>query len=77
MQDESTITEPRLLYYTQGMLTTILNNIYTPIGLVNGARYQAINIVPNENNMSNFWKVYNLANNYSNLLSNGFKQYFM
>lgn len=54
MQDGSIIIRSRLLYYTKGILTTVFNNVYTPIGLVNGARYQAIGIVSDENDISNF-----------------------
>ena len=77
MQDRGTITGLELLYYTKDMLTAMLSNVYTPIGLVNGARYQAVGIVSDENDMSNFRKVSNLANGYSNLLSNRFKHCFV
>lgn len=36
------------------MLIAILNNIYTLISLVNGIRYQVINIISNKNNIFNF-----------------------
>lgn len=59
------------------MLTAMLSNIYTPISLVNGARYQAVGTVPDKNGMFNFRKVHNLANGYSNLLLNKFKYCFI
>lgn len=37
------------------MLIAMLNNVCTPINLVNGARYQVIDIILDENNISNFW----------------------
>lgn len=54
VQDRSTVTRPELLYYTKGLLTTILSNVCRSISLVNEARYQAVDIVPDENSMSNF-----------------------
>lgn len=54
-----------------------LNNVCTSIQLVNRARSQAIGIVLDGNSMSHFRKVYNLANNYNNLFSNGFKHSFV
>lgn len=77
MQDGGTVTRPRLLYYTKNMPTAILSNVCTAIGLVNGARYQAVDIVLDKNSISNFRKVYNLANGCSNLLSNRFKHCFV
>lgn len=59
------------------MLTPVLRNVCLPISLLNKARFQAIDIVPDKNNISDFYKVYYLANNYSNLLLNGFKHCFV
>lgn len=53
MQDKGTITWPKLPYYTKSMPTTMLSNIYIPIGLVNEARYQVVGIILDENSMSN------------------------
>lgn len=77
MQDGNTVTRPRLLNYTKSMLTAMLSNIYTSISLINGVRYQTVGIISDENGMSNFWKVHNLANSCSNLLPNRFKHYFV
>lgn len=46
----------------------MFSNICTSIDSMNEARYQAVNIIPDENGMSNFRKVDNLTNGYSNLL---------
>ena len=54
MQDGDTITGPGLLYYTESMPTTVFNNVCTPLGLVNGTRYQAVGIIPDDNDMFNF-----------------------
>ena len=54
MQDGDIVTGLGLLYYTEGMPTAILSNICTPLALVNGARYQVIGIVLNDNGMFNF-----------------------
>lgn len=53
MQDKDIVTRLKLLYYTKNFFIVILNNLYTSIGLVNRAKYQAINIVSDNNNMSN------------------------
>lgn len=55
MQDKNIITKARLLYYIENMSIAVLNSVYTSIDLVNGAKYQVINIVLEENDMSNFW----------------------
>ena len=54
VQDGGIVTGLKLLYYTENMLTTMLSNVCTLFGLVNGTRYQAIRIVPNDNGMFNF-----------------------
>lgn len=54
MQDGDTITRLGLLYYTEGMPTTMLNNVCIPLGLVNRARSQAVGIVSDNNSMFNF-----------------------
>lgn len=77
VQDGGTVTGPGLLYYTKGMPIAVLSTMCTSIGLVNETRYQAVGIVSDENSISNFRKVHNLANGYSNLLSNGFKYCFV
>jgi hypothetical protein len=46
---EGTAKGPGLFLYTQGMPVTILYNISTPLGLVNGAKGRAAGIVPNPN----------------------------
>lgn len=65
MQDKSTITEPKLLYYTKNMPTTVLNNICIPIYLFSRAKYQVIGIVLDGNSISNFQSIHNLANDCS------------
>jgi PIF1-like helicase len=45
---------PGLFLYTQGMPITILYNICTPLGLVNGARGTAAGIVPDPNGTLSF-----------------------
>lgn len=75
VQDRGTITGPGLLYYTKSILSTGFSNVCISIGLVNEAWYQAISIIPDENGIFNFWKVHDLANSYSNLLSNRYKYY--
>lgn len=77
MQDKGTITKSGLLYNTKSMLIAILSNMCISINLVNKIRYQAVNIISDKNSMSNFRKIHNLANDYSNLWSNGFKYCFV
>ena len=38
----------------KNMLIVIFNNIYTPFGLINRAKYQVIDNVLADSNMSNF-----------------------
>ena len=59
------------------MLTTVLSNIYTLIGLVNGAKYISVGIILDNDGMFNLQLVNNQANNYSNLLSSRFKYNFV
>lgn len=54
MQDRGMVIEIKLLYYTQSMPTTVLSNVYILINLMNKARYQAIDIIPNNNAKFNF-----------------------
>lgn len=51
----------------------MLSNIYTPIGLVNRARYISIDIILDDNDMINYLLIDNQANNYSNLLLTKYK----
>ena len=68
MQDEGAVTGQKLLYYTKGMPTVVFSNVYTPIGLVNRARYISIGIASDDKGIFNLRLVDNQANNYSNLL---------
>ncbi len=77
VQDGGAVTGPGLLYYTKGMPTAVLSNICIPIGLVNGARYISVGIVPNDDGMFNLRLVDNQANNCSNLLSTRWKYNFV
>ena len=77
VQDRGIVTGPRLLYYTKGMSTAMFSNIYTPIGLVNGAKYISIDIISDDDGMFNLRLVDNQANNCSNLLLSKFKYNFM
>ena len=49
VQDGSIVTRPGLLYHTKGMPTAVLSNVYTPLDLVNGARYQVVRINLDDN----------------------------
>ncbi len=53
VQDGGAVTGPGLLYYTEGMPTAVLSNVCTPIGLVNGARYISVGIIPDDDGMFN------------------------
>lgn len=55
MYDKKTVTRPGSLYYTKSMSIIVFSNIYTPIGLINRAKYQAVDIILDNNNMSNIW----------------------
>ena len=68
VQDRGVVIGPGLLYYTKGMPTAMLSNVYTPISLMNRARYISVSIVLNDDNMFNLRLVDNQANNYSNPL---------
>lgn len=60
IQDKSNVTRPRLLYYINNIPIAVFSNIYIFIDLVNyKARYQAIDIIQDNNNISNFWQVLN------------------
>lgn len=50
------------------MLTTLFENVYIFLSLVNRARYISLCIILNDNNIFNLQLVNNHANNYSNLL---------
>lgn len=54
VQDRCTVTRLGLLYYIKSILTTVFNNIYTLIDLVNKAKYKAIDISSDKNSISNF-----------------------
>ena len=54
VQDGGTVTGLGLLYYIEGIPTVVLSNVYTPLDLMNRARYQAVNIVSDDNSMFNF-----------------------
>ncbi len=68
VHDRDAVTKPGLLYYTKGMPTAMFSNVYTPIDLVNKARYISIGIVSDDDGMFNLRLVDNQANNCSNLL---------
>lgn len=77
VQDRGIVTRLGLLYYTKDMFTVMFSNICIFISLVNEAKYQAVDIILNENGISHFWKIHNLANNYSNLLLNKLNHCFL
>lgn len=47
-------TGPGLLYYCQGMPVSVLSNLCTPLGIVNGARATAYGVVTHPDGKSNF-----------------------
>lgn len=54
VQDRSTVTEPGLLYYIEGMLITVLSNVCTSLSLANRVKYQVVSIILDDNDMFNF-----------------------
>ncbi len=71
------LTRPGFLYYTKGMPTALLSNVYSLIDLINGARYISVGIVPEDDGMFNLRIVDNQANNCSNLLLIKYKYNFV
>lgn len=59
------------------MSTIVLNNVCTPIGLMNGARYISIGSLLDNNGMFNLQLVNNHANNSSNLFLTRYKYNFI
>lgn len=54
LKNRGIIIRLELLYYLKNIPIAMLNNMCILIGLINRAEYQAVDIVLDENSMSNF-----------------------
>ena len=52
VQERLAITRPRLRNYIESMPTAVLSNVCTFIGLVNGAKYISVSIVPDNDGIN-------------------------